>query len=476
MKEEVYSVLLNEEFRKKFLDEAISKFGSQTSLAKYLNSKIKRRKIIRENIKGWLKGKHINGWDILIPLDVLKELCSINAQNLKKVLEYATKFNPPWKDPKNKKYLILKKRPLVVEKNYKNYLSLFSILPKQTLPSTRSGKRLPLFTKISNTEIELWSEANWKRSYIKIKEFVELNDVFFIGSAIYSSEGTTKIGKYNDSISIGNSEPAIINLFFKWLDSFLQDYKCGVKIEFNGESCNEAKLINFWKEQVPSIKNHEISIRKRPQAGSGLINNRGVLNIKISNTVLKSFISALITNSKKITLSNKSYSLHYLSGLIASEGSVSKDKLKEVTIGCTNIKERRFIRKLLKRLGLNFTEGKNQLSITGWNNFYFLYKNDIFNIPQINSISKRERFNGGFKEHQTTRGIIKLKKFKEKKFTARNWQKEFNLKRYISAHKFLKKFVEKKILLTEFKKNIKVYWINPQKIDFLESVWSTGNS
>jgi len=472
MKKEVYSVLLGGEFRREFLNKVISKSKTQTGLAKYLNSKIRRRKIIREDIKGWLKGKHNYGWDILIPIDVLKELCNINSQNFEKVISHAIKFNPPWKNPKKERYLIKRASQSIITKiENKHYLDLFSILPEKTLESIRSRKRLPLFAKILDDEIELWSEANWKKSSINLKRFTELNELFFVGSAIYSSEGTTKIGRYNDSISIGNSEPSIINLFFRWLNSFLKNYKLNIKIDFNGNKCDEKKLIDFWKKNVPYIKNCQILVRKRNQFGSRLVNNMGVLNIKIANTVLKSFLIKLINSSKKFALSNNSYSLAYLRGLLASEGSVSRPKLKEVTIGCTNEKERRFIKKLLKKLRLKFTEGENQLSITGWNSFFFLYKNNAFTIPQINSISKIDVFSNGFKEHQTTRGIIKLKRFGNKKFTANDWQKEFNLKHYISSHKFLKKFVKSRLLLTQFKNNIKFYYINPKKVGYLKQIW-----
>ncbi len=472
MRKEVYSVLLEEEFRKEFLNKSISKFKTQINLAKYLNSKIKKRKIIRENIKDWLKGKHKNGWDILIPIDVLEELSKVNNIKLDNVLKNAIKFNPPWINPNKKKYLIDKKKTIKIKaKGGKEYLDLYSILPPTTLKSKRSGKKLPLYAKIYRGVIELWSEANWKRSSIKLKRFVELNDLFFIGSSIYASEGTTKVGNDNTSISIGNSEPAIINLFFEWIDSFLINYKMNVKIEFNGEVCSNANLISFWKRKVINIRDSQIPIRIRANLGSRLIRNRGILNIKISNTILKSFVIKLICISKKLALSNEEYSLAYLRGLLASEGSITRPKLKDVSIGCTNKEEREFIGDLLKKLNLRHTEGINQFSITNWSSFYYLYKHDIFNIPQINNISKKRSFISGFKEHQTSEGFIKLKRFANEKFTANDWQKRFNLKYYISAHKFLKKFVENEILLTEFKKNIKYYYINPKKADFLENVW-----
>ena len=50
-KEKRYSILLEETFRIKFLKKAIQKFKNQTKLAKYINSRMKKRKVRRENIK-----------------------------------------------------------------------------------------------------------------------------------------------------------------------------------------------------------------------------------------------------------------------------------------------------------------------------------------------------------------------------------------------------------------------------------------
>ena len=118
-----FSVLLEESFRKKFLTLSIQKFGSQTKLAEYLNSKIKNRKIVRENIKDWLKGKHICGWDILIPTNILKELCLLTSYNIDKVLNKAIKFNPPWNNPKKRRFLIKPQEFKILKKNnkYKKY-------------------------------------------------------------------------------------------------------------------------------------------------------------------------------------------------------------------------------------------------------------------------------------------------------------------------------------------------------------------
>ena len=163
MKREMYSILLNEKFRGNFISKAILKFKTQTALAKHLDSKLDRR-VTRENIKEWLKGKHKYGWDILIPINILKELCIINSQNIEEIFNHAVKFNPPWKNPNKINLLVKQNKIRVIKRNNKKYLDLATILPQTTLKSIRSRKKLPLFAKIKKNEIELWSEACWKKS------------------------------------------------------------------------------------------------------------------------------------------------------------------------------------------------------------------------------------------------------------------------------------------------------------------------
>ncbi len=470
MKKEGYSILLNEKFRKDFINRAISKFKTQTALAKYLNSRLKR-KVFRENIKDWLKGKHKYGWDILIPINILEELCIINSEDIKKVLNEAIKFNPPWKNPKKINLLVKQNKLKTIKKGNKIYLDLATIIPKTTLKSIRSKKKLPLFVNIKENEIDLWSEASWKRSKIKLKRYVELNKIFFIGLAIYASEGNTK-GKYNGSIAIGNTEPSIMNLFFKWINMFLVDYKYNCRVEFNGKDCNNKQIINFWKEKLPYVKNLKIPIKKRDKMGSRLINNNGTLNIKISNTTLRAFILNLITKSKKLVLSNKLYSIAYLGGLLTCEGSVySKKAIKQVSIGSTDAKERRFIKKLLKKLKLDCYEGKFDIGIGNWKSFFNLYKYNTFAISQINNVSKKERFLEGLKNHQKTKKLIRLSHFKNKRFTANDWQSYYNLKSYISSHNYLNPLIKEGYLKSHFINNKKYFYISPEKLKELEFLW-----
>ncbi len=317
---EDYSVLLEDNFRKDFLKKAIKIKGSQFKLASYLNSKLERR-IIRENVKDWLNGKHFNGWDILMPISVLKEICLLNKISIDKVLGNAIKYNPSWKNPGKKKFLVKNNGTIILKKNNKLFIDLASILPAKSLESQRSRKELPLFCKIRENNIFLWSEACWKKSKIELRRYIELNDLFFKGCAIYLGEGTTKTkGASNISISFGNSEPSINNLFLKWLDLFLINYTPKYEIEYNGKCEDKTKIEGYWKLNICKLID-KINIRERVNYGSRLVNNRGVLKIRVNSTVLKAFVIKLLNVSKTIVLDNKEWRISYLKGLLASEVS-----------------------------------------------------------------------------------------------------------------------------------------------------------
>ena len=474
-----YSVLLENSFRERFIEKAVRKFGSQEKLADFLNSKIKSRHIIRENITHWKKGRHYFGYNLFIPIDVIKELCLVNKFDLKNVLRQTTRFNPPWTNPRNKRLLVKQRKIKIINKGGQEYFDIWSILPKETLPATRSKKRLPLFAKQNRKYISLWSEASWKVSKIELRRFIKINELFFIGAAIYASEGLTKSVNYNGCISLGNTEPAIINQFIEWLNSFLKNYKLSFSINYNGKNCNEENVRAFWRKNIPYLKKeHRLKIKKRSTFRSALINNFGVLDVKVSNTVLKSFILSFLNSVQKLALRKREYATNYLRGLIASEGSVdARFTLKEITIGCLDSKkkERDFIKELLKILKLKFCEGKNQFTIMGWNSFLNLYSRDVFKIKQVNSISKKERFLSGLKNHQKTQKLIRLRKFKNREFTAKAWQETFGLKKYNSAHNFLKSLIRENVLSFYFKKNVKYHYINPKARPFLESIWRLRN-
>lgn len=475
MIKEDYSVLLEKDFRLKFFDAAISKFGSQAALAEYLSNKIKNRKITRENIKEWLKGKHRYGWDILTPVNVIRRLGSINSISFDDIMSHAVKFNPEWEDPRKQCLLVQKRRILIIKKFDGLYLDLATILPVKSLEAMRSRKSLPLFVKIDNNFIKLWSGASWKKSEINLVRHLRLDDLFFKGCAIYISEGVNKInrGACNSFIGLGNSEPSIINLFLKWLNSYLINYKLSYRLEYNGVRVNGIKLKEFWSKKI-DIESEFIKIYLRKNYKSSLINNFGTLNIRIDNTVLKSFVINLLKVSRRLTLNNKGWQISYIKGLLASEGSVNNynHTLKAVTIGSTNPDERIFIKALLKKLGLKYCEGKNQLNIINWNSFYKLFTYDAFEIEQINNYSKKARFIIAFKNHQKTKKLIKLFPFKHKIFTAYDWQKYYGLKYYISAHKFLNSLVKEDLLKTKLLKNKKYYSINKYRLKELEKIWS----
>jgi hypothetical protein len=338
------------------------------------------------------------------------------------------------------------------------------VLPGKTLPAKRSHRELPIFCKFTGNKLEAWTYSSWRNSKIKLKRFIALDNLFFIGAAIYAGEGTTHTKGYNnDRISLGNSEPAIINFFVSWLKSLLLEFNYNCQIEYNGKSCDKLKLVRSWQENLDFEINPNIRINLRKNLGSELLVNNGVFQVIVRNTLLRTFIINLLKISKELALRDKEWAIAYLRGLLASEGSVPKDKLSQIGIGATHPEERAFIQNLLKYLELTHSMGKNQLSVHGWNSYVNLFLYDAFKIPQVNSINKKDRFLKGLKIHQRTERLLRLYPFMGRKFTAQDWQRRYNLALYISAHKYLTSLVKDGFVESSIEKRIKYYWANPEK-------------
>ncbi len=469
------SVLLHDAFREDLFNAAIKKISSQEKLAQYLSEKL-NKPITREQVKSWKNGKHVYGWKIFTPFVVLSELAQITGVTEKDILSQVDKYDRLWLDPRKSMLLVSATQNVkLMKKDAELYVDLLSLLPERTLETQRARKHIPLFYTADEKIINLWSEASWQKSCITIKRQVELNNLFFEGLALYASEGVTKtINAYNGGIYFGNSEPSIINLFLAWLDSILLNYNPVFCIDFNGCSIDENKIKSFWASNIDKNMNVEnIKIRLRRNLGSDLLKNYGIFQVKINNTVLKSFIIELLEKTKPLILSNSEYAIYYLKGLLAAEGSVSsKGVLKAVSIGCVNKEQRTFISKILNKLKLNYSMGQNQFSITGWESFYKLYRADAFEILQVNNYSKKQRFLEGLKAHQFTNGIIKLRDFAEKEFTAQDWSRKYGLKYYISGHRFLKRLVSKGFLRTCVRNGCRYYGMAPGKQDMFNAIWS----
>jgi len=401
-----YSVYLEENFRRVLFSNAISKYGSQEKLAKYLSNRL-NKKISRESVKNWIKGKHCFGWKIYIALEVLQELSLITNYPLNEILNKSLEYNPPSADLSLKKFLVKSVKPVIIKKLKCSYLDLFTILPIQTLSCQRSHLKLNLFASVDKKSITLWSEGNWKKSVIHLKRYLCLDDLAYMGAAVFAAEGTTKNSKnsYNSSISFGNTEPALIKIFLSWLDNILLKYNPKFNVDYNGICVNPDIIRRYWNKQL-SMDLTNLNIIERKMANTGLINNYGTLKIKIDVTVLKPFILNLINFLKLQVLKDKRMAIVYLRVLIASEGSLNKDKvLKQVTIGVTKPSEQEFIQKLLKKLDLRFTVSKNQLAITGGDSFCKLFWINAFSIPQENNFSKNQRFLSGFMNHKKFKSL-----------------------------------------------------------------------
>ena len=407
--DEKTSILLEESVRYKLFDEAIKIVGSQKKLANYLAPKITNRRITRDHIKNWKKGKHKYGWNDMTPLNIILELCKLTNNDFNIINKHALKYNPPWQDPKKIKYLInANQTPKIIEYEGQKYLDASSILPKTTMEALKSKKCLPLFAEIKSDKIKTWSENSWNNSNLIINRYIKLDNTFFQACAIYFSEGTThtKIS-YNGCISIGNTESEIINKFIKFINDLLLDCHMRFSVDLNSKNAtfDDATIIDFWKTSIKSklaIKN--LKVRRRQNYGSKLQKNYGTFQLTITNAIIRPLIFNLINVAKQMSLENPEYGKEFLKGLLRCEGSIycKKNSVQTVSIGCCDKENREFIKELLKSLDFTFGDGKFQINICGWDNFYKIHENNLFYLEKDVKSQKSLKFANGFSNHSKT--------------------------------------------------------------------------
>ena len=103
----------------------------------------------------------------------------------------------------------------------------------------------------------------------------------------------------------------------------------------------------------------------------------GSLKIGFSNILYYQLILKILEDINEVLKNDKMKIIYYLQGIIAGEGHIKPGKhksLNSVRIGCSNAKEKLFYHILLKKLGIKSHIAKNQIEITGQDNFLKLFK------------------------------------------------------------------------------------------------------
>ncbi|NCO96511.1 MAG: MarR family transcriptional regulator [Candidatus Aenigmarchaeota archaeon] len=487
---------MEDKYRERLFCGIIKIFKFQTTFAEYLSNKARIRKmkptkIMRETVKGWRKGKHVSGWKIYIPYWVIEEISNILIESgfdefkLDEINRHIIAYNPLTANPMLRNKLVFNiQGNLSGKKNEKDIIDMLALLPSHLLPSRRARKQHPIFVEFSNKNLRVWSQACWKKSETRLKRYVKLDQVFWIGCALYFGEGYTKVSEKSDNskISLGNSEPILVKKFLEWLEGILDEKpKLSFYLEHNErKSKNKQECLKFWSDWL-TLDKKCIGIRTISNSGSRLQENYGLMGVYLTNTVLRSVIKSLLEESKKIVLTKRKWCIDWLKGLIAGEGSVyiKNKSIVSVSIGSIRPMDREFIKRLLERLVIKYREGVNDICIFGWDEFYKLHLLDAFEIPQLTNESKKIKFLRGFLNHQKTKTLMKMKYFENKEFTVRDWSEKFHVHKQV-VHRQLDRLVKKDFLIQSrggidnrgiINDTMKRFRINLDKKDMLIKIW-----
>ena len=240
----------------------------------------------------------------------------------------------------------------IVEKDGKEFVDVVKILP-ESLPNE---KRFSI-EKIDENKVEVYVPSNGlghdSKKFI-LSRFIELDELFFEGLGLWQGEGGKNKGLY-----FGNSCLELILHFLKFCEQKI-DIKRG---EFNVtmnisqilDSEQLAKNMYSKKLKIPIENFTNICIDERI--------NKNYIQLYINGIVLCELMKNLHKKLEDVILQNCEYSVSYLRGVFAAEGSVLLKKwgtLSHVDFSSKDIEYINLLRKLLQNIGISSGEFQKQ--------------------------------------------------------------------------------------------------------------------
>lgn len=219
----------------------------------------------------------------------------------------------------------------------------------------------------------------------------------------------------------------------------------------------ENKLRNYWNKKLNIDKaNNYIIFRKDKRRITNNASKYGCVTIYIDNNVLYSLIQNLHKITKELVENNKEYAGYYIKGLFSGDGTISLNKFNYIDyIGiCFNphSKELSHYINLLKCIGINvnynknikFESGEKAIKIYGIDNFL-----KILNITEFEPFLFHKKNSiklyTGFLNGQKIKSFMRLKYFKDKNVTVKEFSKITNI-HHRSSHDLLVRWAKRDYL------------------------------
>jgi len=315
----------------------------------------------------------------------------------------------------------------IFTKNGKRYPFYISYAGKQVLISKAKKKHsqdyIKKYIKVPKNKICLWyywfagknqnqSKNNGIRfNYLITNRYIILDKLTLKALGLLQAEMTKSNGLLSSIIFV-NSQPELINIIMKFFEKYyhIKKINWAWNISFNYKLKNEEvrketnlreKLATkFWEKSCKLHNNKKLinfiyyTGNKKYTRMSPNTKKYGSVRILYSNLLLNRLILNILNSIKKV-IQNNNLIVFYLQGLFAGEGDIkltSSGSIDSVRLGCTNLKEKKYYIKLLKRLQIKSKLEENYICVNNRKNFIKMYKLGLLKLHQ----QRYKKFLNGF--------------------------------------------------------------------------------
>jgi len=236
-------------------------------------------------------------------------------------------------------------KDFIVERDGREFVDVVKILPE----SLSSGKKFS--TKfLDETKVEIYIPSNGlghdSKKFI-LNRFIELDDLFFEGLGLWEGEGGKGKGLY-----FGNSCLELILHFLEFCEQ-----KLGIERENFKVTVNISKITKGYDCLVEISKTLKIPLTNFTNFCYDLRLNYDYSQLYINGMILLIILQSLHERIKFLLTEKIEYSVPYLRGLFAAEGSVLLKKwgtISHLDFSSNDQNYIEFLRKILSRIDIQF--------------------------------------------------------------------------------------------------------------------------
>ncbi len=287
-------------------------------------------------------------------------------------------------------------------------LDILSVIPT----NTTKNKKIHVITK-DNNRIIVWIPSC--KYWLDITRNLLLdNDLFeFLGLIQGESYKKFARGSYLD---FTNSEPNLINKFLNFCEKKLNIPK---KLWIGEVAYTGNALSKMQKESLKRYWNRHCNINLRKISNVHIYKSKsenhiskalyGTFHVRFTSQVAGEIVIGILRNvqNQKILFEDERFSYAFLRGLFAADGSVvinPNRNLNKLTLTFENKEECSFYEEILNflKISYNINQPNRNIEITGWNNFYKMFENKIFEFHTPRNI----KFINGFLKTKKTRTLL----------------------------------------------------------------------